>query len=191
MAITISGSGITSANIADGTIVNADINSSAAIDGSKVSGSFGKVLQVVQTVKTDSTSTSSATAVSITGLSVSITPSSSSSKILITASVYIGHTNGQRRQELYLTGGGSAAYKGDVNSTLKRAASAACNRTADAYGMHGHTLSYLDSPATTSAITYQVQWSTEGATMYLNRPGTIDANGSSTASTITVMEIGA
>jgi hypothetical protein len=36
MAITISGSGITSANIADGTIVNADINSSAAIDGSKL-----------------------------------------------------------------------------------------------------------------------------------------------------------
>ena len=38
MAITISGSGITSANIADGTIVNADINSSAAIDGSKLTG---------------------------------------------------------------------------------------------------------------------------------------------------------
>jgi len=47
MAITISGSGITSANIADGTIVNADVNASAAIDGSKISGSFGKVLQVV------------------------------------------------------------------------------------------------------------------------------------------------
>ncbi len=45
MAITISGSGITSANIADGTIVNADINSSAAIDGSKLTGA-GKVLQV-------------------------------------------------------------------------------------------------------------------------------------------------
>ncbi len=38
MAITISGSGIISANIADGTIVNADINSSAAIDGSKLTG---------------------------------------------------------------------------------------------------------------------------------------------------------
>ena len=44
MAITISGSGITSANIADGTIVNADINSSAAIAASKLTGtelSFG------------------------------------------------------------------------------------------------------------------------------------------------------
>jgi len=38
MSITISGSGITSANIADGTIVNADINSSAAIAASKLSG---------------------------------------------------------------------------------------------------------------------------------------------------------
>jgi len=45
MAITISGSGITSANIADGTITNADINASAGIDGSKLSGlSFGASL---------------------------------------------------------------------------------------------------------------------------------------------------
>ncbi len=56
MAITISGNGITSSeiasntitsgNIADGTITNADINASAAIAGSKLSGA-GKVLQVV------------------------------------------------------------------------------------------------------------------------------------------------
>ena len=43
-------SGSTGVNkIQDNTIVNADINSSAAIAGSKISGSFGKVLQVVQT----------------------------------------------------------------------------------------------------------------------------------------------
>ena len=44
MAITISGNGITSANIADGTITTDDINASAAIDGSKISADFGKVL---------------------------------------------------------------------------------------------------------------------------------------------------
>jgi hypothetical protein len=50
---------ITSAKIVDGTIVNADINASAGIVSSKLSGT-GKVLQVVQTVKTDTfTSTSS------------------------------------------------------------------------------------------------------------------------------------
>ncbi len=38
MAITISGSGITSANIADGTIVNGDIHPGAAISGSKLTG---------------------------------------------------------------------------------------------------------------------------------------------------------
>ena len=54
MAITISGSGITSANIADGTIVNADINSSAAIDGSKLTG--------VGTVTKSTTAPSSPTA---------------------------------------------------------------------------------------------------------------------------------
>ena len=41
---------IQSLGITDGTIVNADINASAAIAGTKISGSFGKVLQVVQKV---------------------------------------------------------------------------------------------------------------------------------------------
>ena len=46
-------SGSTGVNkIQDNTIVNADINSSAAIAGSKISGSFGKVLQVVNAIDT-------------------------------------------------------------------------------------------------------------------------------------------
>ena len=79
MAITISGSGITSANIADGTIVNADINSSAAIDGSKLTGA-GKVLQVVSDTNDNAITTTSNTNVLIA--SVTITVSGGSTVVL-------------------------------------------------------------------------------------------------------------
>ena len=57
-----------------------------------VSG-FGKVLQVVQAVKTDTFSTASATMVEVTGFSASITPSSTSNKILVLADVAFGSSN--------------------------------------------------------------------------------------------------
>jgi hypothetical protein len=66
---------IQSLGITDGTIVNADINASAAIAGTKISGSFGKVLQVVQGTNTTATTTTSASFVT-TNITASITPSS-------------------------------------------------------------------------------------------------------------------
>jgi len=77
---------IQSLGITDGTIVNADINASAAIAGTKLTG-VGKVLQVVQTFKADSFSSSSTSFTDVTGLSVSITPSSASNKILVLCTV--------------------------------------------------------------------------------------------------------
>ena len=60
------------------------------------------------------------------------------------------------------------------------------------YGQLNSPLQYLDSPNTTSAITYQVQWASEGgATGYLNRPVTQDSVGANVASTITAMEVAA
>ena len=82
MAITISGSGITSANIADGTIVNSDINSSAAIASSKLSGT-GKVLQVVSSRFNTGYNHNSTTFVDV-GHSITVTPLSSTSTLYIT-----------------------------------------------------------------------------------------------------------
>ena len=79
---------IQSLGITDGTIVNADINASAAIAGTKLSGA-GKVLQVVSTTKTDTATTSSTSYSDISGLNLTITPSSASNKILIIASTLI------------------------------------------------------------------------------------------------------
>jgi len=71
---------IQSLGITDGTIVNADINASAAIAGTKLSGA-GKVLQVVTTANGTGFSTSSTSYQD--AISASITPSSASNKILI------------------------------------------------------------------------------------------------------------
>ena len=149
MAITISGSGITSANIADGTIVNADINSSAAIAGTKVSGSFGKVLQVLE-VNTGSELMTSSTFNS-TGGYVTITPSATTSKIYVIAhtpntysnaaeplfaSIYRGTSgegSGSSIQESYIEFGGGS---GGSHST--------------------NTMMILDEPASTSALTYTI-----------------------------------
>jgi hypothetical protein len=98
MAITISGSGITSSEIADGTITNADINASAGIVGSKLSS--GAVLQVVTNVHPNSHVVATNTAggqsslygldigrVYVDLISITITPKSSSSRLLFFSNV--------------------------------------------------------------------------------------------------------
>lgn len=144
MAITISGNGITSANIADGTITNADINASAAIDASKLTGT-GKVLQVIQTISTTqfNPSTSYGT---FTNSTVNITPSSTSSKILIS----------------YNTGGLVQATS-NLGARIKRDGTVV--RQIDRYGYSTSTswsslpifLHYLDSPSTTSQVSYTLE----------------------------------
>ena len=80
-------SGSTGVNkIQDGTVVNADINSSAAIAGSKLVMPAGSVIQVVQDQVLSSTTISNVNNWVGIGLSVDITPSATSSKILILCS---------------------------------------------------------------------------------------------------------
>ena len=174
MAITISGSGITSANIADGTIVNADINSSAAIDGNKLTGA-GKVLQVVQGTYSTSVTSSTSTLID-TGLTATITPSSATSKILC-----IFHQNGV-----------VVNNNTDVHLTLLRSG-VTIHRpsrwdfyTASTLQQRGQISStYLDSPAATTALVYKSMFAS-GENVADTR---VQYNGSDTVSTITLMEI--
>jgi hypothetical protein len=182
---------IQSLGITDGTIVNADINASAAIAGTKISGSFGKVLQVVSTTKTDTFSTASTSYVDVTGFSVSITPSSASNKILIIVSIYAG--NDTQYSFARLMRDSTAICIADASSSNNRSS---FNNfyTADSGTFKAGTQNFLDSPNTTSSVTYKVQIITGGVgTIYFNYGGTGDTSSSRgrTASTITVMEIAA
>ncbi len=181
---------ISSAKIADGTIVNADVNASAAIVASKLSGS-GKVLQVVSTVKTDTTSTTSTSFADISGMSVAITPAATSSKILVYVNVHAGWTTNYSAS-FSLLRGTTQIYMGDASSSRTRAfygGQTKENRQSFTAGAV-----YLDSPSSTSEVTYKLQWLAEsGATVWLNRDAGNADNAYTTmsASSITVMEIGA
>jgi hypothetical protein len=143
-------------------------------------------LQLVQTNLSTITSTTSSTATDITGFSVSITPQSTSNKVLVTVNLNVGFASAD--DTYFYLYRGSTAIAGGTGGTTSAAAYRRGNIISDT-GMDTITLSFLDSPATTSATTYKMQWSTRVGTLYANRRGsdTLVA----TASTITVEEISA
>jgi len=155
----------------------------------------GSVRQVLQAVKADTQSTSSATFGDITGLSVSITPTSASSKILITASVSRGTDTAQITNFQFMRDS-TAIGIADTAGSRVRATMSMYFGSADSVSHIGTgTMTYLDSPATTSATTYKVQFRSQGTgnISYINR-NAADGDNSAvprTISSITVMEIAA
>jgi len=169
-----------------------------AIDGSALTGmpAGGKVLQVLQTIKTDTFSTSARNdnPASITGLSVTITPSSTSSKILVMFNIgMIGNSSGNS-EALTLRRNSTDISIGDASGNRRRASiTSADNDSGHAGYSVGHQ--YLDSPSTTAATTYGVTIGGNGSvTMHINRSNrdiNDTFNDNRSVSTITVMEIGA
>jgi hypothetical protein len=152
----------------------------------------GSVLQVVQTTKTDTFSTTSSYT-SVTGLSASITPTSSTSKILVTVSLgALSATNSSMKMGMYR--GATPIYIGDAAGS--RTQVSAQSQTTNNYQAQFGAWSFLDSPATTSSTTYQVYIGSNGTgpTLYLNRTDR-DNNASSedarSASSIILMEVAA
>jgi hypothetical protein len=156
----------------------------------------GTVLQVVQTVKTDTFTTTSTTYTDVTGISVSITPTSATSKILVFANLNASVTATDNYFAFQLVRGSTAISIGDTagSRTVGSVGSALIAGTGSANYILPMAINFLDSPATTSATTYKIQGLVQsGQTLVLNRSGT-DSNavfGIRTASTITVMEIAA
>jgi hypothetical protein len=159
-----------------------------------ISGGLGAILQVVSTTKTDTSSASMAGGASAsTGLSASITPSSTSSKILVRTFANVAHEVTYRpaialkRDSTQIAIGAS-----DGNRTL---ASSSGQIDSDV-GLVEMSQEFLDSPSTTSPVTYSLDFvniSGLTRTMYLNR--TIDDANSTgiprVVSTITLMEVAA
>jgi hypothetical protein len=149
----------------------------------------GNVLQVVSATLKSSVSTSSTSAVD-TGLQASITPAFSTSKVLITITTLVSMSNFIKRTHFIINGGNAASYIGDAGVGGHRSGMSITPRVdAGGYIMHPVSLSYLDSPSTTSSITYKLQWWVEAESAYLNRPYVQDSNGANTVSTITLTEI--
>ncbi len=163
-----------------------------AIDGSNLTGvSGGKVLQVVQTVKTDTTTATTSSLADISGMSVSITPSATSSKVLISFTINASN-NDNTGAIVTLLRGTTEIIKGDTDGIRTVG-------TVNVWNDHAKStascaMQYLDSPSTTSSTTYKLQWKVANAsTITLNR-GITSGNDNGAillASTITAIEIGA
>ena len=146
----------------------------------------GSVLQVVSTAKTDVFSTTSTSLTDVTGLSVSITPSSASNKVLILCHITGG---GQNLGFYQLVRSTTSIYMGDnassrVGTTVGNLANSETSAAASPV--------FLDSPSTTASVTYKIQMRAQMNTYYLNRSYNDTDSliaGQRTPSSITVMEI--
>ena len=201
---------ITTAKLADDAVTSAKLDTNITIGGTLgVTGTTtlstklgtsnlgaGAVLQVVQTTKTDTFSTTSTSYTDVTGLSVSITPSSTSNKVLFIADLSVGGANGTDDNHVFIqmVRGSTAINIGDARGSNRKRGTFVVNNGLAGQMFHC-SMSFLDSPSTTSATTYKIQMlsTAGGITGCVNRSGR-DADDSAghdgnAASTITVMEI--
>ena len=194
MPIVLNGSGtvtgISAGGLPDGIILAADL----------ASGVGGKILQVVQTMKTDTFSSTTATTwTDITGVTVNITPSASTSKILVSF-----HGACSSNDDSYLWLRMARVIGGTTDATLCRGASRNNSVLCTLDGNQGvqtnknssanhSSFEFLDSPNTTSQITYKMQFYKAMGT-YFFIGGTyadFDLNKGSVPTFMTVKEIAA
>lgn len=155
------------------------------------------ILQVKQAVQSSVVSTSSTSFVDLTGLSVSITPASSSNKILVIADIVFAGTGNGWIVGARIARGGTGIYVGDTDGTrifsLMGGISSTFGGTYDGH-IFNRTGVFLDNPASTSSLTYTVQGHQPrgNTTFHLNRNADDTSTGPNhprTASSITVIEI--
>lgn len=163
----------------NGQVLTADSSTATGLKWATVGGG-GKVLQVVQaTISTDTTVTS--TSYTDTSLSASITPSATTSKIMVIATQLVTFGTGGNSDaglSLNIMRGATQVYEMAQNQafTLNQNTTTA----------HPITMNYLDSPATTSATTYKIQGKLNATS---GRNARFQQN--SSTSNILLLEIGA
>lgn len=145
-------------------------------------GLAGGLIQVQQTVKTDTFSTTSSSFVDVTGLTVSITPSSASHRILLMASFSFQGTSGSSfGAQVRFNGGNANTFDDDAAGGIFRISTGGLDT---AYV----TPVYVDSPATTSAVTYAVQIRRlASATVYIGQSSS--SNWANAPASLIAMEI--
>ena len=152
----------------------------------------GKVLQVVSAYTTSRTTHSNLAWRDI-GLSASITPSSSSSKILIMMSVSMsGGVSQIGGPSLRMKRGSTVLPTGNSTSAYVPAAMFNPSSGRSAYTANTATMCYLDTPSTTSATTYKAEGYGYTIAFAINGPyyTSETSNGGSGISSIVLMEIG-
>jgi len=178
----------------DGTVTTAKL-ADDAVTAAKATG-FGKIAQVISTVKTDTFTSTSGSLTDITGMSAAITPSATSSKVLVKVVMHVGMTAADRYSVFQLVRGSTAISLGAASSSRSNASFAHVRVDANgsANEVETKTITFLDSPSTTSATTYKMQGLTQtdsSPSFTVNRSGgdADAAHGFRVASSITLMEV--
>lgn len=144
----------------------------------------GHVVQVVSAAKTDTSSTTSTSFVDVSGLSISITPKSANSKILVTAHFMLGSSSSTAGTRINLVRNSTNIAQTNAGTAFQTINTF----TASASSGDVSSFSFLDSPNTTSATTYKIQFATGGSgTSYVGAYGL--GVFATSISSITVMEI--
>ena len=174
------------------TVIRGVVESANSIRCGIVGGHQNSVLQVVSATKTNTFSTVSTTPVNITGLSASITPKTTASKVLVRATLCVSNSAATAGSFIYLRRGNTNILLGDTAGF--RTASSGFFRASQTLMQHTVSMEFMDSPSTTSTTTYNVALSSQvgGYTATVGKSGGDQdiAHQARTPATITLMEIG-
>jgi hypothetical protein len=172
-----------------------DLGNDAVITDGALVGA-GKILQVVQTIKTNvytvSLGSGALDTVNVTGLDCSITPSSASNKLLVMGSISISGA-GERAGYRLMRDGSQSTYVGDAAGSRNRLTG--YGRSIDA-GAASASFIFLDNATSTSATTYGIRLHNGGDQTLVTRINEPDAATDSArfgrfVSSITIMEVAA
>tara|TARA_X000001388_G_scaffold2730_2_gene2028 strand:- start:59 stop:556 length:498 start_codon:yes stop_codon:yes gene_type:complete len=160
------------------------VNSIVPVNGLP-SGANGGIIQVIQTFKDDAESTTSTSFADLNGMSATITPSSSSNKILISFSLCL---SSQHNPVTFIN-----LVRGSQN--IAQPASAAALSTIQLYSdgdkIMQQGFEFLDSPSTTNSTTYKLQWRTNNSSQTSKLNQYYNQTNFHSSSTITLMEVSA
>ena len=126
---------------------------------SSLPASTGRIVQMVQSIDTSQLSSSSTSYVD-TGLSASITPSSSSNKVLVIV------TTGVHGIDTASTTGLKLKLVRDSTDLIEQSSWGSHPTITYIYGQ-GHCFNYLDSPSSTSSTTYKLQYKSNDGTNHV------------------------
>ena len=164
-----------------------DIPSGATLDltGSTVSGlSTGKIGQVVNLNLTSTTSSSSSSYVDV-GMNISITPSATSSKVLLMFFPRLGHDTGSANIFMKIRNNTAGSDVTADPFIVRRWPSDGQS----AYYTEPSPIVVLDSPNTSSAVEYRMQFKTNGGGFRINQPANNGGYSDTEVSTIIAMEV--
>ena len=162
------------------------------------SDSFGKILQVIQLVKTDTASiNNNTTYTDISGISQAITISAGS-KVLVTFDCHWSPNGGYSAyfRLVRLDANGSTVYPhlGDASGSRTQASFGGFANS-NSYDMQHSTMNYLDTPSGAGSHTYKIQWKTGYTNNGIYLGTDIQQSGSATRGTfptsLTLMEVAA